>query len=327
MNLFELFPSFRSGCPRPCPDVPQHAVIALGGGGARGIAHLGVMQAINESGFITDRIVGVSMGAMMGALCAVDPRPLGAPLRAQAKVMELLRSPVFLRRQEWLLGSRSLAEKGREDDGSSGGVFSWYKRLKGYLNAHHQLTRAVTRESLLPASPLIDSIAHLLPDIDLQDTVIPLSVVAVDLLSGHRVVLENGSLRRAVQASMAIPGIFPPVRWGNLLLSDIGVMESLPTLIAQSYSPDFTIVVDVGQNPTQIAECPTALDVMMRMEDISERWMRRHAVVGADLVIRPDVGNTAWFDFNQPQRLIESGYQAFPHNVGGSARRNRWSLT
>jgi NTE family protein len=279
----------------------RSAVVALGGGGARGLAHLGVMQSIGESGVHTERIVGVSMGSLVGAMCAVDPDIL----RVQAKAIELLHSPIFQLKQEILFGASP-----PKDEESSGGSFSWYGRIKKYLNAHRKLTRAVTGPSLISAAPLQESIEHLLPDCDIQDLATPLSIVAVDLLTGQRVVLEKGPLRRAVQASAAIPGIFPPVPWGDMLLSDIGVIESIPTVVARSYAHDLTIAVDVGQDNSKIHECKTALEVMMRVDDICERLMRRHALNDADLVVRPDVGNIAWFDFTEPERLIAEGRAA-----------------
>lgn len=279
----------------------RRAVVALGGGGARGLAHLGVMQSIGESGVHTERIVGVSMGSLVGAMCAVDPDIL----RVQAKAIELLHSPVFQLKQEILFGASP-----PKDEESSGGAFSWYGRIKKYLKAHRKLTRAVTGPSLISEAPLQESIEHLLPDIDIQDLATPLSIVTVDLLTGQRVVLEKGPLRQAVQASASIPGIFPPVRWGDMLLSDIGVIESIPTVVAQAYATDLTVAVDVGQDTSKITECKTALEVMMRVDDICERLMRRYAISGADLVIRPDVGNIAWFDFSEPERLIAEGRAA-----------------
>jgi NTE family protein len=284
------------------PSMAQRkAVVALGGGGARGLAHLGVMQSIGESGVHTERIVGVSMGSLVGAMCAVDPDIL----RVQAKAIELLHSPIFQLKQEILFGASP-----PKDEESSGGAFSWYGRIKKYLNAHRKLTRAVTGPSLISAAPLQESIEHLVPDIDIQDLATPLSIVTVDLLTGQRVVLEKGPLRQAVQASASIPGIFPPVPWGDMLLSDIGVIESIPTVVAQAYASDLTIAVDVGQDCSKITECKTALEVMMRVDDICERLMRRHALTGADMIIRPDVGNIAWFDFSEPERLIAEGRAA-----------------
>jgi NTE family protein len=202
------------------------------------------------------------------------------------------------------------ADLGTRDEEASGSYFAWYNRIKKYLAAHRKLSRAVTSPSLMPETAFTEAIDYLLPDIDLKELSTPLSIVAVDLLSGHRIVLESGSLRTAVRASIAIPGFFPPVRWGDMLLCDIGVVDSLPTRVAKSYASDLTIGVDVGQEQTRISECNTALDAMTRMQDIGELLFRHHVIEDADLIIRPDVGNVAWFDFSEPERLIEAGRQA-----------------
>ncbi len=301
MRLLDLF-SFSKVALAESPTTQRRASIALGGGGARGLAHLGAMQAIGETGVQTERIVGVSMGSLVGAMCAVDPDIH----QVQAKAIELLRSPVFQMKQRMLFG----ADLGTRDEEASGSYFAWYNRIKKYLAAHRKLSRAVTSPSLMPETAFTEAIDYLLPDIDLQELSTPLSIVAVDLLSGHRIVLESGSLRTAVRASIAIPGFFPPVRWGDMLLCDIGVVDSLPTRVAKSYASDLTIGVDVGQEQTRISECNTALDAMTRMQDIGELLFRHHVIEDADLIIRPDVGNVAWFDFSEPERLIEAGRQA-----------------
>ncbi len=278
-------------------STPRRVSIALGGGGARGLAHLGVMQSIAESNFQIDRIVGVSIGALAGAMCACGEDIA----EVQARTIQWVNSPEFASRQT------ELSSTSGENDEPVTRTPSWYVRLKRFWADQRKLTRAVTSPSLLPEDALCNAIEALLPDCDLRDLEIPLSVVAIDLRSGRRVTLESGSLRKAVLASTSIPGIFPPVRWGNRLLADIGQIESIPIAIAKSYARDLTIGVDVGQTITPIKRCDTALDVMMRMDDISERIMRRHLTTKADRMIRPDVGHITWFDFRNPQRLIELG--------------------
>ncbi len=301
MTLLDLFSITKAEEAAPAAR-DRCAVIALGGGGARGLAHLGVMQAIGETGVQTEQIVGVSMGSLVGAMCAVDPDIH----RVQAKAIELLRSPIFRAKQELLFG----ADVSAQEEEDSGGYFAWYGRIKKYLAAHRKLSRAVSEPSLMNAAPLQEAIEWLLPDIDIRDLRTPLSVVAVDLYSGHRIVLESGSLRDAVRASIAIPGIFPPVPWGDMLLCDIGVVHSLPMGIAKSCASDLTIGVDVGQDPTSIHQCNSVLDVMMRMQDIGEFLLRRHVLDSADVIVRPEVGHVAWFDFSEPERLIDAGRRA-----------------
>ena len=305
MKLIELF-NFRKE-EVLTPGGERQAVVALGGGGARGLAHLGALELIGEFGIRTERIVGVSIGSLVGALFAVDPDIY----RVQAKAIELLYSPIFLERSGLLAGP---AARLSERDGlpsqsgfSENWCGSWYKRLKRTVANSRRLRRALTGPSLMRDNLLRETIDHLLPDIDIADTEIPLSIVAADLHSGHRVVLERGSLREAVKASTLIPGFFPPVPWGDGMLVDIGVLDSLPTTVARAHSSQLVIGVDVGSDHTPIEECGTTIEVMMRMDEIAERMIRRQKMELADIVIRPDVGKRMWFDFSRPEQLIEEG--------------------
>lgn len=286
------------------------AVIALGGGGARGIAHLGVMEAIGESRVQTERIVGVSIGSLMGGLCAVDPDIK----RVQAAAIELLRSPVFSDKCHRMMGSASRVSPNRGDAQAIGRsvdwLGQWYGRLLRIMHHGHRLTRLVRGPAVLSNAILNEAIETLIPEIDLRDTETPISVVAADLRSGLPVVLERGPLRRAILASTAIPGFFPPVEWDDMLLCDIGVLDAIPLAVARSYATETTIGVDVGATLNQMDGFATAIDVVMRMEEIGERLCRRNALKHADVIIRPPVGNRPWYDFTAPEQLIEAGRSA-----------------
>ncbi|TWU47421.1 NTE family protein RssA [Rubripirellula tenax] len=307
-----FFPQAYSHADRGLPSRRQ-AVVALGGGGARGLAHLGAIEGVLRTGISIERIVGVSAGSLIGALYAVE----GDIRRAESVAIGLLNSPEFQLGQQILCGAAPPT-----DDESTGGTFGWYSRIRKILSAHRKLTRAVTSSSLISDAPLRDAIAGLLPDCDISDLSVPTSIVAADLLSGQRVVLERGPLRLAVQASSAIPGIFPPVRWDDLLLCDIGMVETVPAMIAKSYADDLTIAVDVGQGDTRVDACDTALDVMMRMDDVCQRLMRRYYLDAADVVIRPNIGTRAWFDFSHPNQVIEEGRHAAIESLGQFERSN-----
>lgn len=298
-----------SGAPR--------TVIVLGGGGARGAAHLGVMRRIRESDLEVSRIVGVSMGAFVGAMCAVE----GNIDELQQRSIALLRSPSFLAHQK-LLGCADRESRGTEKTG----MFSWYQRLTRYLAAHHRCNRAVMGRSILTNTLLREAIDSLVPDIQVNETSTPLSIIAADLRTGKPIMLESGSLRTAVEASMAIPGIFQPVEHQGMLLCDIGTIHSLPIEFAKAYPHDLSIGVDVSQDLNVIADCSTALDVMIRMEEIGERMHRRASLHEADLIIRPHVHGIAWFDFHRVEALVDAGYRAANMALGGFKRRGQPSL-
>lgn len=275
--------------------------LALGGGGARGVAHLGVVEVLQRAGYTIDRVVGVSSGSLAGALLAFSDDAL----EAQRKALSYLLSDKFQSHQQTLFGASPSA-----DEDVSGGVFSWYDRVKDYLRANRIFHRVISRASLLPGIVLNDVVDSLLPDADISDARIPLSVVAVDLLSGDKVVLEKGSIRDAVRASSSLPGIFPAVKMDGMLLCDIGVFYSLPTTVARTYGPHCLVAVEVATGTKPMPKCETALDALMRMDEIGETLFRKHVREAADLVIQPAVSGTEWFDFSDPELMLAAGRAA-----------------
>lgn len=287
--------------------LPRRAVVTLGGGGARGLAHLGAMEAIGESGVQTERIVGVSIGGLIGGLVAMDKDIH----RVQAKAMQLLYSPVFSKQCNELLGSASGVETGhREDDANNAWFSSWYHRARKLLHTGQRIGRLMRGPALMSSEVLQEAIEQLVPDVDLSETSTPLTIIAADLVTGHRVMLEKGSLRKAILASTAIPGFFPPVPWGDALLCDIGVLDSLPLQLASVYASDLTIGVDVGSGRQLVERCDSAIEVMMRVEEIGEQLCRRNSIRYADILIKPNVGDRPWYDFRHPGRLVDEGRRA-----------------
>ncbi|MFN3192617.1 MAG: patatin-like phospholipase family protein [Aureliella sp.] len=282
-------------------DSARVCVLALGGGGARGLAHFGATQAVFESGYRIHRIVGTSIGSLVGAMLATNQNTF-EPLQ---RVIGYVESEDFKSKQDMLCGAHP------KQTVTHHGLLGWYDQIRSFLWARQMLTRVFRRRSFLSGQVIEDVIADLVPDIDISDCITPLSIVAVDLKTGHQVVLEKGSLRRAVLASTAIPGIFPPVLWEDMLLADFGVLDSLPTQIARSYAPNASVIgVDIGPRLDTVDDCESALHVLLRMDEISERLYRRHSYAHADFLIQPEVGEFEWFDFSEPRRLIRAGLEA-----------------
>lgn len=279
----------------------QTAVLALGGGGARGLAHLGVVEVLQQTEIAIERFVGVSIGGLAGAVCAVDPDPV----RTQKKVVDYLTSDAFRLKQAVLFEAAPEAE-----EPATSGLFAWYDQIRRFLGARRKLATLLSKPALLGRDVLQDTVDALLPDIDLRDTRIPLSIVALDLYSGREVLLTEGSLKDAVMGSAAIPGVFPPVEWEDMLLCDVGMMDAIPARIAKGYGADLTIAVDVGAEIEPVTECKTAADIFLRLSDIGEPLLRTYTTGIADLLIRPDVAHLPWYDFSNPEELIRLGREA-----------------
>lgn len=271
----------------------------LGGGGARGIAHLGVLQMIDASELRVDHVVGVSMGSLVGGMYAAEPD--ADMLRARA--IEFLESEEFDRRYSAMLSAvPHLATRKRRS--TSGDWYSWIRKL---ILTGRRIRTLLQGNSVMSNDFLAFAIENLVPDIRIEDTEIPITILAAELHSGIPVALESGSLREAILASSSIPGVFPPIPWNEMLLCDLGILNSLPVEIARAYADEMLIGVDVAGAVERTEKFNHAVDIMIRMDEIGERMSRRRSAEHADIVIRPDVNRHGWFNFREPQTLIQAG--------------------
>jgi NTE family protein len=251
--------------------------IALSGGGARGLAHIGVLEVLDDLGVQIDVVSGTSMGALIGAAYC---------------------SGIGLEEVKKLLNST---------DWKSFLVFSAF-----------QLSRA----GIIKEKKVDEILKKFLGDKTFKDCKKQFCCVAVDILSGTRVVLDSGSLREAVLASIAVPGIIPPVFKGNGLLVDGGVMEPLPTLAIQTLSPTFiiasSIVFDkIRPEPLKeemAEELKLAENKKMSIQAIIDKSMNtmhtqmvQSYLPYAQIVIEPRIGDFGFFDFDKSRDIIEAG--------------------
>ncbi len=278
----------------------KELTLALGGGGARGLAHLGIIEVLLEAGYSIKRIVGVSMGSLVGAMVATGDNPQ----KIRAKALRYLLSERFQKHQQTLFGM------GSDSSEQEASYFSWYYRIGEFLKANRLFRRIVTQPGMLPGILLEDVMKNLVEERSIEDFPIPLSVVAVDLISGHQVVLENGPVREAVRGSSSLPGIFPPVQFNNMQLCDTGTFCSLPARIARSYGHSPVIAVEVSNDVVPGIECKTALDVLMRVDEVGENYWRKQVRHRADLLIKPDVSQVPWYDFTAAEKLFNLGKKA-----------------
>lgn len=224
--------------------------LALGGGGVRGYAHLGVLEVLEKAKVSIRGLAGSSAGALAAASFAFGHKD-------PYKVHEAIFDPDLAR----------LAQ---------GGGLRVLARLFGGLRRPH-LAEAKRAEEGLKA---------LFGDALLEESPIPLAIQAADLLTGEAVVLRRGPVYKAVLASMAIPGLFPPVAWEGRLLVDGDVAEKVPVRAARALFPK-VVAVDVSNPPPK--EPPrTALEAALLAGEASRRRLKALALKEADLVIALD---------------------------------------
>ncbi|HNU74138.1 MAG: NTE family protein RssA [Deltaproteobacteria bacterium ADurb.BinA179] len=275
----------------------KKVVLALGAGGARGLAHIGVIRALNEAGIPIDAIAGVSFGAIIGALYSLY---LDIDV-VEKKLHEYMDSPLFQETSR----NMSLPQSDR--------ALGFFEKIQATVQKGYFFSRALSRQSVVTPETFVLHMKELVGDQDFRDLKIPYRCSSVDLITGHPIIFSEGPLCTALQASCATPGFFPPVSLHGMLLVDGGVAEMMPVFLAKTFRPDYIIGVDVTREIEPIIEeqdLHHSLDVVFRSYDITRDFMNIYIDREADCVIRPDIGSCHWSDFKFFDLYVERGFIA-----------------
>ncbi|HDP26418.1 MAG TPA: hypothetical protein ENN34_13410 [Deltaproteobacteria bacterium] len=292
----------------------KKVVLALGAGGSRGLAHIGVIRALVHAGIPIDGIAGVSFGAIVGALYSLT-RDIDT---VEQKLRDYMASPLF---QE----TRREMERPEPDRSRS-----FLERIQATVKQGYFFTRALSRKSFVTPEDFVLHIKELVGEHTFAELTIPFRCSSVDLLSGEPIVFSDGDLYQALLASSAAPGFFPPVRMGGMLLVDGGVAEMIPYHTAMTLRPDFLIGVDVTQNIDPVdedMEINHSLDIVFRSYDITRDYMNVYVACRFDTVIRPDIGSYSWADFDFFSLFVEEGFKAAMAKVPKLRKKIYWLST
>ncbi len=268
--------------------------VVLGGGSARGMAHAGVLQWLEEHKIPVDRIAGNSTGALMGAAYATG--------LSAADIQKLLREADWdtILRPDIPYSLKSYRRK--EDDRDyavklEAGLRRGF-RLQSGINPGHHLSLMVSR-ILLPYSDVAN----------FDDLPIPFRCVATDLEKGEIVVFASGPLAPAVRASMSLPGTYDPVRLNGRLFADGGILNNIPVDVAKDMGADIVIAVRVGPRAEEkVAE--TIGGIANRAITLMMQTLERPRLRRADVVIVPNLDGLTAADFRKSDEFAVRGYQA-----------------
>jgi len=268
--------------------------LALGGGGARGLAHIGVLRVLEKEEIPIHLITGTSIGALVGGAYASG---FNAD-QLQKKAEEYVNSAEF----------RSSAMKAFEATHAKGEV-GLAQRIQTYLRNHFYLIQAMFKPGILSNEDFRATIEYFIPDIQVEETRIPFRAAATDLVSGEQITFSKGSLRQAVMASCAVPGAIAPLKEGERLLSDGGIICSVPGSVARQGGADIVIAVVVDRGIGS-EELRNVVDVYLRVNEIMGERLKQCELAEADVVIRPEVGDLHWSSFSEAMNLIDEGEKA-----------------
>ena len=273
--------------------------LALGGGGARGLAHIGVLKVLDAEGITPAVITGCSMGALVGGLYAY----YGNAKRAEAFILKTISNPKFIN-----LGIEHLGDNGKRAGKS------FFDQFFDYVGTRLQAVNALKRFSYFDDA-VASAMYEMLPDVPIESLRVKFSAIATDLNSGEEINFTKGSLRRAVRASSAIPGIFPPVQIENYFLVDGSASESVPAGRVRELGADRVLAIDVMRSLKIVDQPQNIFDILYRTEDITSFHLSAVRLREADLIIRPDVGEHSWTDFDQAEDIIAAGETVAKENI------------
>jgi len=268
-------------------------VLALGGGGARGFAHLGVLQVLDEVGLPVRGIVGTSMGAVVGGMYFA----YGSAARATNLWREALEKELI----------PSVRPIGRVPDAETKEhpLIQVARRIRNRV----VISFAMNKGTVLDDSALVEALEFLIPDLQFSDLPKPLVVVATNLETGAEERLRSGPIRPAMVATSAIPGMVPAVEIDGRPMVDGGVVAEVPAVAAREVGWP-VIAVDVSLDVPPIREDDLVLDTMMRTQMMTARLLRRRQLRSATRIIRPGVGEARWAEWNRFDDFVDAGRKA-----------------
>lgn len=278
--------------------------IVLGGGGARGAAHIGVLQELERMRIPIDAVVGTSMGAIVGGLYASG--------MSTAELEELVATLDWADALSDTPDRSDLSFRRKQDDNA----FPMSLEL-GVRDGELQLPQGVIQGQKLDLllRELTIEVAHVE---DFDDLQVPFRAIATDLVSGQPYVMREGDLAQAIRASMSVPGAFAPVSIDDSLLVDGGLVGNLGISIMQEMNVDVIIAVDVEFPMYRLEELTSALAISEQVLTLLIRNETRRQIerLGEhDILIRPDLGTFASTDFAHSKDTLQHGIAATEENA------------
>ncbi len=270
--------------------------LVLSGGGARGLAHIGLLEVLEREGLHVDCVAGTSMGAAIGALWASGDSAAG--------IAEIVRSldwqQVFSGKRVRALVPLAL----RIDDVPPAlrvGIEDLRPRVPASRSSDYRLNRLLFRFLSAPG---------LAAGRDFDRLPRPFRAVATDLATGERVVLARGSLAHAVRASMSTPVTLPVTFLDGRQLVDGGLTDNVPVDVARSMGAD-VVIVSESSAPAQVPdEYRDAFGIGVQVLDVLSHPHQSSDAQAGDLVVQPALGRHRWDDYSDTDAVIAAGREA-----------------
>tara|TARA_B100000678_G_scaffold93600_1_gene78182 strand:- start:504 stop:2726 length:2223 start_codon:yes stop_codon:yes gene_type:complete len=265
--------------------------LVLSGGGAKGLAHIGALKAIEEAGVHIDYIGGTSMGAIIGGLYASG--------YSASELDSIVKNTNFniLIQDEIPRKSMTFYEKRNTERYALTLPFDHFK-----LGFPSGLSKGQNIYNLMSGLTV-----HLDDETDFSKLPIPFFCVAADVETGAEIILDKGSLAKSVAASGAIPSLFSPVKIDGRLLIDGGVVNNYPVEELRRRGADIIIGVDVQDSLLNRKDLKGVFDIFTQVSNFRTINDMKHKIPLTDIYIRPDIARFSIMSFEEGSAIIDSG--------------------
>lgn len=271
--------------------------LVLSGGGARGLAHIGVLKALEEKGITPDIITGTSMGGMIGA-----PYALGYDAKTISDFVMKINPNNFM----------------------EGNNLSEFQRFTKVFNVVEQGVKLFTKLGFDSGEKLRQAFKEATFNKDFDDLKIPFACTAVDLITGRVVVLNKGKIYEAMYATGAIAPFLEPYKKDGMLLMDGGLIDNAPVDVARDMGADKVLVIDVNPLQTLVKKnkFKNALDLGLRALNIAMDTLYLERLAQADFLIQIPI-KCDTLDFSHIEEVIKIGYRIAKENIISKDLKNQ----
>ncbi len=265
--------------------------IALGGGGAKGLAHIGVIEVLEENGIRPQFVAGTSIGSIIGAIYCLS----GTADSLKQKAMQMIYSEEF---------------KNLELDKFYTDAENIFERFKRELFEKFYFGALLFKKSHSKSEAIRKLYSDLFGNKTFEDCKIAFTCNALDIQSGDEVIFKSGALAEAVRASCAIPGIFPPFIKDNKILVDGGVIDNIPIEPLKRLGAKIVLTVYLGSRPNFKGEPDTGFRINQRAQSFVRYYLDQKILALSDYVLYPEINKFHWADFSPVEELVRAGRQA-----------------
>lgn len=269
--------------------------VALGGGGSRALAHLGVLEALQEAGIRVEVVTGSSMGGLLGAMYAAS----GDARAVRERAVD------FFRRDRGFGSARRPVRSDRLHGHT--GVFAW---LKKFLRSATLAVPLLVRRGVLWGNPCRKAVAALLPDARIEELALPFGCVALNLTEGRLETFTHGPVREPILCGTTVGVVFPPRRMGAAEYIDAAPMCAVPVRLCRALGADVVLAVDLRSDVPTGFHVQNGFDVIQRIEQVASRTLNDAEAGEAAWWIRPDTGPVFWGDFTNIDPILHAGAEA-----------------